>query len=124
MTGLVADSHMSRAFVVACRRLESTFPLIHLVDWMEGRHRMSKDPVLLAALKEQGLIIVGFDRATMAMHAGELTLAGMGHAGVILFRRTVSQMDYGKQSRLLVEFWKEAKNWDWADRIAYLPFRT
>jgi hypothetical protein len=30
-------------------------------------------------------------------------------------------MDYGKQSRLLVGFWQEAKNWDWADRIAYLP---
>ena len=42
-------------------------------------------------------------------------------AGVILFRRRVSQMDYGKQSRLVVEFWKEARGWDWSDRIEYLP---
>ena len=46
---------------------------------------------------------------------------GSGHAGVILFRRMISQMDYGKQSRLLVEFWREAKDWDWTDRIEYLP---
>jgi hypothetical protein len=30
-------------------------------------------------------------------------------------------MDYGKQSRVLLEFWNEAKEWDWADRIEYLP---
>jgi hypothetical protein len=57
----------------------------------------------------------------MAMHAGELTREGSGHAGVILLRRSISQMDYGKQSRLLVEFWKQAEHWDWADRIEYLP---
>lgn len=82
---------------------------------------MSKDPVLLAALRDHGLIIVGFDRRTMAMHAGQLTREGAGHAGVILFRRSVSQRDYGRQSRLLVEFWRKAQGWEWADRIEYLP---
>ncbi len=121
MTRLLADGHMSRRFVAACLRLESDFPIIHLADWMEGRHRISKDPVLLQVLREHGLIIVGFDRRTMAMHAGQLTREGPGHVGVILFRRSISQMDYGEQSRLLVEFWREAKDWDWADRIEYLP---
>jgi hypothetical protein len=88
---------------------------------MEGKHRISKDPVLLPILREHGLIIVSFDRRTMAMHAGQLTRAGSGHSGVILFRRSISQIDYGKQARLLVEFWREAKDWDWADRIEYLP---
>jgi hypothetical protein len=72
-------------------------------------------------LREHGLVIVGFDRRTMAMHAGRLTREGAGHAGVILFRRCVSPVDYGKQSWLLVEFWQEAKQWEWADRIEYLP---
>jgi hypothetical protein len=67
------------------------------------------------------MIVITFDRRTMAMHAGQLTRGGGGHAGVILFRRSVSQMDYGKQSRLVVEFWKEAREWDWSDRIEYLP---
>jgi hypothetical protein len=118
---LLADANMSRRFVAACIRLEKHFPVIHLADWLDGKHCGSKDPVLLSVLREHGLIIVGFDRRTMAMHAGQLTRESTGHAGVILFRRSVSQMDYGKQSRLLVEFWKEAENWDWADRIEYLP---
>jgi hypothetical protein len=118
---LLADANTSRRFVDACIRLESHFPIVHLADWLDGKHCGSKDPVLLAVLREHGLVIVGFDRRTMAMHAGQLTRGSAGHAGVILFRRSVSQMDYGKQSRLLVGFWKEAQNWDWADRIEYLP---
>jgi hypothetical protein len=112
---------MSRRFVEACLRLQPQFPIIHIVDWLKGKHRISQDPVLLSVLRAHSLIIVGFDRRTMAMHAGQLTRAGEGHAGVILFRRSVSQMDYGRQSRLLVEFWKEAAEWDWNDRIEYLP---
>jgi len=45
----------------------------------------------------------------------------LGHAGVILFRRSVPAVAYGKQARLLVDLWREAEDWDWADRIEYLP---
>ena len=121
MSRLVADANLSRKCVQACLRLEKTFPVVHISEWMGGRHRVSHDPILLSVLREHGLILVSFDRRTMAMHAGELTRAGSGHAGVILFRRAVSPMDYGKRARLLVEFWREAKDWDWADRIEYLP---
>lgn len=121
MSRLVADANLSRHFVEACLRLDQAFPLVHLSDWMGGKHRLSKDPVLLEVLREHTAILVTFDRRTMAMHAGQLTRAGSGHAGVILFRRSVSQMDYGKQSRLVVEFWRDARSWDWSDRIEYLP---
>src|SRR5688572_21726155 len=114
---LLADGNTSRRFVDACTRLESGFPIVHIADWMQGKHRISKDPVLLAALREHRLIIVGFARRTMAMHAGELTREGGGHAGVILFRRSVSHVDYGKEARLLVEFWPQARYSDWADGI-------
>ena len=121
MIRLLADGNTSRRFVDACLRLQRDFPVIHLADWMQGKYRISKDLVLLPVLREHGLTIVSFDRRTMAMYAGQLTREGSGHAGVILFRRSISQIDYGKQSRLLVEFWQEAKDWDWADRIEYLP---
>jgi hypothetical protein len=118
---LVADANLSRHFVEACLRLDKDLPIIHLADWMGGKHRISKDPVLLEVLREQGMILITFDRRTMAMHAGQLTRSGCGHTGVILFRRSVSQMDYGKQSGLVAELWKEARHWDWSDRIEYLP---
>jgi hypothetical protein len=118
---LVADANLSRRFVAACLRLDKEFPIIHLSDWMGGKHRMSKDPVLLDVIRPQGLVLITFDRRTMTMHAGQLTRSGGGHAGVVLLRRGVSPMDYGTQSRLTVEFWKEARDWEWSDRIEYLP---
>jgi hypothetical protein len=118
---LVADANLSRPFVEACLRLDREFPIVHIANWLEGKHRISKDPVLLEVLRQHGLILVTFDRRTMAMQAGQLTRGGAGHTGVVLFRRSVSQMDYGTQSRLVVEFWKEAGGWDWSDRIEYLP---
>ena len=121
MIRLVADANLSRRFIEACQRLDRQFPIVHLADWMGGKHRVSKDPVLLEALREHGLILITFDRRTMVMHAGQLTRSAGGHTGVILFRRSVSQTDYGKQSRLVVAFWNEARDWDWPDRIEYLP---
>lgn len=121
MTRIVADANTSRHFVKACARVQPDFPIIHVADWTAGKHLRSKDPVLLLALREQKLVLASFDRRSMTMHAADLTRAGAGHAGIILFRRVVSQLDYGKQSRLLVNFWRDAARWDWADRIVYLP---
>ena len=68
------------------------------------------------------MILVSFDRASMPLHAGSLTREGVGHAGVVLFRRSVNATGYGRRARLLVSFWNVAKHWDWAaDRIEYLP---
>jgi len=118
---LVADENTSHRLVAACRQIEPQFPLIHISDWENGAYLSAKDPALLMALRESRLILVGFDRVSMPMHAGELTREGLGHAGIILFRRSVAAIAYGKQGRLLVNFWLEAYDWDWADRIEYLP---
>ena len=121
MPRLLADENTSHRLVAACRRIDAAFPLIHISDWREGAYLSSKDPALLMTLREAGLVLVGFARASMAMHAGRLTREGLGNAGVILFRRSVPAVAYGRQARLLVNFWREAHAWDWADRIAYLP---
>ena len=121
MIRLVADANLSRHFVEACLDWIRNCPSLTWPTGWAAKHRVSKDPVLLEVLCEHGLILITFDRRTMAMHAGQMTRGGGGHTGVILFRRSVSQIDYGKQSRLVVEFWKQARGWDWSDRIEYLP---
>jgi hypothetical protein len=118
---LLADENTSHRFVAACRQIKPGFPITHLSDWEEGAYLSVKDPPLLMALRESEMILVGFDRASMPMHAGKLTREGLGHAGIILFRRSVPAVAYGKQARLLVNFWHEVENWDWADRIEYVP---
>ena len=118
---LLADENTSHRLVSACRHIDATFPIIHLTDWREGAYLSAKDPALLMTLREANLVLVGFDQASMAMHAGVLTREGLGHAGVILFRRSVPVMAYGQQAKLLVSLWRDAGGWDWADRIVYLP---
>ena len=118
---LLADENTSHRMVAACWQIEANFPIVHISDWQKGAYLSVKDPALLMTLREAEMILVGFDRASLPMHAGDLTREGLGHSGVILFRRSVSSVAYGKQARLLVEFWQEAADWDWADRIEYLP---
>jgi hypothetical protein len=45
------------------------------------------------ALRDPVLILVGFDRASIPMHAGKRTREGLGHSGVILYRRWVSRVE-------------------------------
>jgi hypothetical protein len=118
---LLADENTSHRFVDACHRLLPNFPIIHISDWEGGAYLSVKDPALLMALRESAMILVSFDRASIPMHAGDLTREGLGHAGVILFRRSVSSIAHGSQARLLLEFWKAAADQDWSDRVEYLP---
>ena len=118
---LLADENTSRRFVSAGLSLEAKFPIIHIADWKDGAYLSAKDPPLLMALRASELVLVGFDRATLPLHAGSLTREGLGHAGIILFRLSVPQVAFGKQARLLVDFWRDVSEWDWADRIEYLP---
>ena len=118
---LLADEKMSHRMVGACRQQVADFPLIHISDWKDGAYLSAKDPALLMQLREAEMVLVSFDRASLPMHAGNLTCEGLGHAGIILFRRSVSAVAYGRQARLLMNFWREAAACDWADRIEYLP---
>ncbi len=118
---LLADENTSHRLVSACRHIDATFPILHISDWKDGTYLSAKDPALLMTLREANLVLVGFDRASMAMHAGALTREGLGHAGIILFRRSVSVLAYGRQAKLLVSLWREAEDWEWADRIVYVP---
>lgn len=118
---LLADENTAHALVAACHRIDPAFPIIHISKWRDGAHLSQKDPALLMSLREVGHVLVSFDRASLAAHAGRLTREGLGHAGVILFRRTIPVLAYGKQARLLIDLWRKMAKEDWSDRIVYLP---
>ncbi len=118
---LLADENVSHGLYAACLKLDPQFPLAHIANWRDGACLQLKDPALLMTLRDEDLILVSFDRSSLAHHAGVLTREGVGHSGVILFRRTVSRIAYGAQARLLTDFWREASEWDWADLVVYLP---
>ncbi len=119
---LLADENTSHRLVSACQRLVPGFPIIHLADWESGIWLGLDDAALLICCAEARLVLIAFDRATLAWHAGQLIRAGQDHPGLILFRGSVRDPDYGYQSRLLTSFWeKEGHLWDWLNRIVYLP---
>lgn len=120
---LLADENVSHDLVAACLRIDRGFPIMHIARWRDGASLQLKDPALLMTLRDEEVVLVSFDRRSLAHHAGLLTREGVGHCGVIVYRRTVSRVAYGTQARLLVDLWREAADWDWADRIAYLPRR-
>ena len=119
---LVADENTSHRLIAACRRFIPEFPIVHIANWQDGICLGLDDPALLLSCAEARVILVAFDRSTLAWHAGQLLRAGHDHAGVILFRGLVRSSDYGYQARLLTGFWEnEGVAWDWQNRIVYLP---
>ena len=119
---LLADENTSHRLISASQLAAPHFPIIHIASWQAGSWLGLDDQALLICCAESNLVLVGFDRATLAWHAGQLLRAGHDHAGVILFRGIVRAGDYGYQSRLLTAFWQsEGGRWDWQNRMAYLP---
>ena len=119
---LLADENTSHRLVSACQRQVRNFPIVHIATWQNGFWLGLDDIALLITCADADLVLVAFDRSTLAWHAGQLLRAGRDHAGLILFRGTVRTVDYGCQSRLLTGFWQsEGSTWDWRNRIVYLP---
>jgi hypothetical protein len=102
--------------------LRREFPIVHIARWQDGSWLGLDDVALLISCAEAGLVLVAFDRATLPWHAGQVVRAGEDHGGLILFRRGVRGTAYGDQARLVTDFWlREGHNWDWRNRIVYLP---
>ena len=119
---LLADENTSHRFVSACLRRITEFPIVHIARWRDGSWLGLDDAALLISCAEAGLVLVAFDRATLPWHAGHVVRAGESHGGLVLFRRLVGSTDYGHQARILTTFWAdEGHEWDWINRIVYLP---
>ena len=119
---LLPDENTSHRFVSACTRLRRDFPILHIARWQDGSWLGLDDTALLISCAEARLVLVGFDRATLPWHAGQVLRAGESHGGLILFRRSVQSTNYGEQACLLTGFWfNEGPAWDWTNRIVYLP---
>jgi hypothetical protein len=101
---LLADENTSHRLVSACQRIVPNFPISHIVNWEDGIWLGLDDTALLMSCAEARLILVAFDRATLAWHAGQLLRAGQDHAGLVLFRGIVRGADYGLPGPIVNNF--------------------
>src|SRR5687768_8763481 len=97
MFRLLADENTFHRLVAACHRLVPGFPIIHIASWQDGTWLGLDDVALLTSCAELQLVLVAFDRSTLAWHVGQLIRSGHDHGGVLLFRGPVRSLDYGYQ---------------------------
>jgi hypothetical protein len=117
---LLGDENTSHRLMAACRRLEREFPIVHLAAHNDAWLGLNDDDLLDECLGAN-LILVAHDRRSLADAATRAIRERQGHAGIILFRGFIRQNDYGAQARYLSAFWKESRDWDWINRMAYVP---
>ena len=118
---LLADENTGHALIAASQQLVPGFHIIHMATWQEGRWLGLDDQALLLACADANLILVSFDRSTLAWQAIQLLRIGQNHAGIILFRGLIRPSDFGYQARLLTTFWHTHQTADWQNRLTYLP---
>jgi hypothetical protein len=117
---LLADENTSHKLIAACQRLRAGFPIVHLAAHNKAWLGFD-DHDLLDACLEAGMILVAHDRRTLGEAALRAIRERGGHAGIILFRGFIRQGDFGGQARHLCAFWETSQDWDWFNRMAYIP---
>jgi hypothetical protein len=92
-----------------------------MAEWEEGNFLGQDDAACLREAATRRLSLVTYDRRTVPPLLKTWTEEGRHHAGVIFVDdKTIAPSDIGGLVRALTRLAKEARNWDWIDRICFL----
>lgn len=117
----VQDEHVSPDVATGLRRRNRTLPVRSMADWEGGNFLGQEDAVCLQEAAAQGLTLVTYVRRTIPPLLKSWAEEGKPHAGVIFVdEKTISPADIGGLVRALAMLAKEARNWDWTDRVCFL----
>ena len=105
------------------RRRDQKIVVVAMVDWEEGNFLGQEDSACLQAAIQK-LTLVTYDRRTIPPLLKDWAEEGRHHAGVIFVdEKTISPADIGGLVQSLNLLMKEARDWDWTDRICFLRRR-
>ena len=106
------------------RRRDQKIVVVAMVDWEEGNFLGQEDSACLQEAAIQKLTLVTYDRRTIPPLLKDWAEEGRHHAGVIFVdEKTISPADIGGLVQSLNLLMKEARDWDWTDRIRFLRRR-
>jgi len=92
-----------------------------MTEWEEGGFLGQEDAACLREATAQRLTLVTYDRRTIPPLLKVWAEEGRHHAGVIFVDdKTIAPSDIGGLVVALEGLVKEARNWDWTDRICFL----
>jgi hypothetical protein len=121
MLRLLLDEHISAGVARAMRRRDPKIVVVAMVDWEEGNFLGQGDSACLREAAIQKLTLVTYDRRTIPPLLKDWAEQGRQHAGVIFVdEKTISPRDIGGLVQSLSLLMKDARDWDWTNRICFL----
>jgi hypothetical protein len=121
MLRLLLDEHISPEVAAGMRRLDRRVTVRGMVQWEDGSFLGQEDSACLHEAALQNLTLVTYDRRTIPPLLKAWAEEGRKHAGVIFVdEKNISPADIGGLVQSLGALMKEARNWDWTDRVCFL----
>jgi hypothetical protein len=121
MLKLLLDEHISPGVAQSMRRRDRKNVVVAMVDWEEGNFLGQEDSACLQEAAIQKLTLVTYDRRTIPPLLKDWAEEGRQHAGVIFVdEKTIFPADIGALVQSLSLLMKQARDWDWTDRICFL----
>jgi hypothetical protein len=121
MLKLLLDEHISPVIAASLRRRDRKIVVFSMAEWEDGNFLGQEDAACLRQAAVQKLTLVTYDRRTIPPLLKDWAEAGRQHAGVIFVdEKTISQADIGGLVQSLGVLLKEARDWDWTDRVCFL----
>ena len=121
MLKLLLDEHISPDVAAGMRRFDRKIVVRGMVEWEDGSFLGQEDSACLQEAAVQRLTLVTYDRRTIPPLLKNWAEEGRRHAGVIFVdEKTISPADIGGLVQSLGILVKEARNWDWTDRVCFL----
>jgi hypothetical protein len=121
MLKLLLDEHLSPVIAASLRRRDRKIVVFSMAEWEDTNFLGQEDAACLRQAAVQKLTLVTYDRRTIPPLLKDWAEAGRQHAGVIFVdEKTISQADIGGLVQSLGVLLKEARDWDWTDRVCFL----
>ena len=121
MLKLLLDEHISPDVAKGLRRKDRTISVRTMAEWEGGNFLGQGDANCLKEATAQRLTLVTYDRRTIPPLLKAWAEEGLRHAGVIFVDdKTIRPANIGGLVLALASLVKQARNWDWTDRICYL----
>ena len=121
MLKLLLDEHISPDVAKGLRRKDRTITVHAMTNWEDGNFLGQEDAACLKEATAQRLTLVTYDRRTIPPLLKAWAEEGRHHVGVIFVDdKTIAPSNIGGLVLALAGLVKEARNWDWTDRICFL----
>ena len=121
MLKLLLDEHVSSRVATGLRRSDRSLFVRTMAEWEGGGFLGQEDSACLREAAAQGLTLITYDRRTIPPLLKIWAETGHRHGGVIFVdEKTIFPADIGGMVRALSALAREARNWEWTDRVCFL----